>query len=179
MSNDENPSLELQTLAAEVGHFIYYWGFKKVHGRIWTHIFLANHPLDAAALMKILNVSKALVSLSLNDLLEYNVIKTAGKTEKGTQAYKVNPQILDIIMGILQSREKRILNKVQKAFRNLQATDTEHLKAQDINLERLAMLGTMIDLAQGALEAILSLGSLDLSCWHTVADDLIKEISSK
>lgn len=54
---------ELEDLANEVGDFICYWGFKKIHGRLWTHIYLARVPLDAGQLMQRLKVSKALISL--------------------------------------------------------------------------------------------------------------------
>lgn len=173
--NNEAKSQELQNLAVEVGQFIHYWGFKKIHGRLWTHLFLANTPPDAAQLMKQLNVSKALISLSLNDLLEFNVIQEAGKSEKGRQTYVTNPQILDVIMDILRNREQKLLMHVQSAYKKCAVSD---LNDQDVNTDRLIMLGQMIDLAQKALNCILDLGSLDLSAWNSVRENLLGETSS-
>jgi DNA-binding transcriptional regulator GbsR (MarR family) len=174
-NSDQSP--ELQTLAAEVGQFIHYWGFKKIHGRIWTHVFLANTPPDAATLMKQLNVSKALISLTLNDLLEFDVIREAGKSAKGTMTYIANPAVIDIIMDILRNREKKLLSEIQKAQNRLQEMNSDSLQSIDINVERLIILGTMVNLAQNALDAIIGMGSLDLSSWNSLNQDLVNENS--
>ena len=62
---EANESLQqLNKLADEVGELVYNWGLKRVHGRIWTHLFLSNRPLDASDLVKRLDISKALISIS-------------------------------------------------------------------------------------------------------------------
>ena len=88
---------ELDALAEQVGEFIQYWGFKKVHGRIWTHLWLSDHPLDAGDLGKRLQISKALVSMSIADLLEYDVIQEVGRGEQGTTLYRSNPDQTQVI----------------------------------------------------------------------------------
>lgn len=64
----------IETLAEQVGSFIQYWGFKKIHGQIWTHVWLAKNPIDATTLVLRLEVSKALISLAIKDLVHYDVI---------------------------------------------------------------------------------------------------------
>ena len=177
MTDSSKSSPELQALAAEVGQFIHYWGFKKIHGRIWTHVFLANTPPDAATLMRKLNVSKALISLTLNDLLEFDVVRENGKSEKGTMTYTANPAVMNIIMEILRNREKKLVTEVQKAHSALQEMESDSLKSNDVNVERLIVLGTMVNLAQSALDAILSLGTLDFSEWNSVSSDLLNQNS--
>src|ERR1700730_8342606 len=93
---------ELEELAGEVGDFICYWGFKKIHGRLWTHIYLATLPVDAGQLMQRLKVSKALISLYLHDLLKYDVIIESGKSTRSTQTYVANPEVLDVILNVLR-----------------------------------------------------------------------------
>src|SRR5258708_3849854 len=73
---------EIESLSNEIGKFIHHWGFKKIHGKIWTHLYLSETPLDAGTLMKRLDVSKALMSLSLRDLLKYKVIIRAFETSR-------------------------------------------------------------------------------------------------
>jgi DNA-binding transcriptional regulator GbsR (MarR family) len=175
MTDSSKTSPELKSLAEEVGQFIHYWGFKKIHGRIWTHIFLANSPPDAAALMRHLNVSKALISLSLSDLLNYNVIHAAGKGENGTMTYVANPAVMEIIMEILRNREKKLILAVQQAHENLQLLESHALNSLGVNAERLIMLGTMVEFAQKGIDAILSLGSLDLADWSNLSRDLLNE----
>ncbi|MGA3762246.1 ArsR family transcriptional regulator, partial [Bacillus velezensis] len=84
---------ELEDFAEQIGQFIEYWGFKRVHGRLWVHLMLSEAPLDASQLIRRLRVSKALVSMSLGDLLEYDVIEEAGKSARGTQLYRAREDV--------------------------------------------------------------------------------------
>ena len=86
------PPQQLLQVAESVGRFIEYWGFKKIHGQIWTLIFLADRPVDANYLKHSLSVSKALVSMSLKDLIHYNVVYETEKTG-ATQTYMANTNI--------------------------------------------------------------------------------------
>lgn len=165
---------EVHDLADEVGKFIRYWGFKKIHGRIWAHIFLSETPLDAGALMERLQVSKALMSLSLKDLVEYDVIFEAAKSARGTQTYKANPEVVSVILNVLRRREKKMLAHIETAHRlvkNLPAVEQQ--KAQLSN-SKIAEMGELIDQAQSALNGILDLAELDLSVWSQLTEELPK-----
>ena len=159
---------ELEELADEVGDFICYWGFKKVHGRIWTHIYLANQPLDAGQLMQRLKISKALVSLSLNDLLNYDVILEGGKSSRGTQTYLANPDVLDVILNVLRRRERKMLAKAETSHRMLSSLSLEKIDRARLQPERLAALGKMIQQAQNALGSLLELVNVDLTSWEEI-----------
>lgn len=159
---------ELEDLANEVGDFICYWGFKKIHGRLWTHIYLSEYPLDAGQMMHRLKVSKALISLSLNDLLRYDVIIEAGKSERGTQTYVANPNVLDVILNVLRRRERKMLAQAETSHKMLCSLSPDHLKRAKINGERLGSVGRMIGQAQNALLSLLELATLDLAGWENI-----------
>lgn len=159
---------ELEELANEVGDFICYWGFKRIHGRLWTHIYLAKSPLDAGNLMQRLKVSKALISLSLNDLLKYDVILENGKSERGTQTYVANPDVLDVILNVLRRREKKMLTKAETSHKMLCSLSDESLNRANCHSERIQSLGRMITQAQDALTSLLELATLDLAHWENI-----------
>lgn len=174
MSELESLPPELEDLACEVGDFICYWGFKRIHGRLWTHIFLSQSPLDAGQLMQRLKVSKALISLSLNDLLNYNVILESGKSSRGTQTYVSNPDVLDVILNVLRRREKKMLAKTESSFKMLSACNPESLSRANVNQDRLTAMGRMIDQAQMALTSLLDLSNLDLKAWEIINEGKAK-----
>ena len=93
-SNQIKISPELEDLAHQIGEFMEYWGFKKVHGQIWCHLFLSSTPLDASELMSRLGISKALVSISLKELLKYEVIRESGKSDRGTRCYQATEDVM-------------------------------------------------------------------------------------
>jgi len=159
---------ELEELASEVGEFICYWGFKKIHGRIWTHIYLAEQALDAGQLMQRLKVSKALISLSLNDLLKYDVILEAGKSSRGTQTYLPNPDVLDVILNVLRRRERKMLTKAETSHKMLSSLSEESQRRARLHKDRVMALGKMIHQAQNALSSLLELATVDLTNWEEI-----------
>lgn len=158
----------LAELAENVGTFIEFWGFKNVHGRLWTFLLLAKRPLDAADLIHRLGVSKALVSMTLADLLEHRVIEEAGKSERGTQLYRPNPDLLDVIANVLKSRERRLIGRILTSFRTLKAIGNEELEEAGIDAERLKTFGRLAESASKALDSFLSGLRFDLSTMQTL-----------
>jgi DNA-binding transcriptional regulator GbsR (MarR family) len=164
MPNKAARNPELDSLASLVGDFIRYWGFKKVHGQIWLHIFLSSEPLDAAALIDRLGISKALVSMSVNDLLQYKVIFSAGKSERSTQLYRANPDLMEAILEVLRTRERKMLSQIEFAFR--QVKKSSEAKKQSLDGAAINQLGEFIGAAQDSLDAFLGFRQMDLTLWE-------------
>lgn len=161
MANQSTQLPELQELSEQIGEFIHYWGFKRVHGRIWTQLFLSERPLDSADLVRQMKISKALVSISVRELLEYEVIMEAGKSDRGTNLYSVNHDILQVILNVLRGREKRLLGRIQGASEALERVPYESKIANDISPERLVKLKSLVGDASSALEGLIALRNVN------------------
>lgn len=161
---------ELEALAMEVGHFIRHWGFKTIHGRIWTHLFLSEQPLDAGSMMRRLKISKALMSLSLNDLLEFQVIHEAGKSQRGTMTYIANPRVLDCIMNVLAKRERVMLEQIADANGKVKSLLSEQLKEYSLCPKKIKALTYMIEHAQSTLAGLMMLSKIDMDPWAAFND---------
>jgi DNA-binding transcriptional regulator GbsR (MarR family) len=154
-------NLELvNALAEEIGGVIEYWGFKNIHGKVWTHLYLSPEPLDAAELMSRLKISKSLASITLNDLLRYNVIVQKGKGPRDTQTYGVNPDIREVILKVLREREFRMMTRVQDCFARL-AHEQETAQDDRFCRERLSGLGKIIEQGAVTLKAMIELRPVD------------------
>lgn len=157
---------EMQDLSDQIGEFMYYWGFKRIHGKMWTHLFLAQNPLDAADLVKQMKISKALVSISLRELMDFEVILMDGKSVRGTQLYKVNPDLMSVILSVLRQREKRMLSRVEAAHQNMLKISDADKKHMGINSEKLTALGDIVQKATGALDDFIELKPVDFTEWE-------------
>lgn len=168
---------EMQDLAEQIGEFIHYWGFKRVHGRIWTHLYVAQKPLDAADLVRQMKISKALVSISLRELLEFEVIEEVGKSSRGTHLYRTNPDILKVILAVLRQREKRILSRIQSAQESLQKTSKDDRGTHGMSDQNIAQLGQLIQNASVGLESFIAFRSVDFGEWRQafITTDLKEE----
>lgn len=147
---------ELSELADQIGEFIQYWGFKKVHGRIWAHLFLSDVPLDAMALRTRLKISKALVSLTVKDLIEFGVIRECGKSERGTILYEAHPEVHTAIFNVIRGREKKMLSQISAAHRSLSHSVNGGQHSLGVNGDRLKNLGEMIEGASNGLDCLLA-----------------------
>lgn len=152
----------INRLADEIGSFIQYWGFKSIHGKVWTHLYLSPEPLDAANIMKRLKISKSLVSITLADLLQYKVVESIGRGPKDTMIYRANPNIREVILDVLKNRELRMFGRLQKEYTNsydLCLAEPEGV----VDPAKLKALGQMIEGAAGTLSAIIELRNVDFN----------------
>lgn len=156
MENKHNQSL--LNFAESVGRFIEYWGFKKVHGRIWALTFLNPTPVDASYLKKTLGISKALTSMSIKELLEYDVLLELKKNRPETQKYQANPEITDVIINVLKNRELNLLKEVSQNFQKVKKTSNQH---GNICPSAINDMENMIETAHSILTAMVSLDQVD------------------
>lgn len=167
----KNPSLaSMNRLAEQVGLFIQYWGFKKIHGELWTHIYLSAHPISAIELGKRLEVSKALVSLSMKDLLHYNLILPAESPNKKLKLFVANPDVFNVILNVLKNRERPMLDRIEKDFLAFEKVVQSH-SPQDINPHRVEQLGQMISTANFLLQNLIELKTMDVNSLFEIQEE--------
>ncbi len=150
---------EFDELADRVGEFIQYWGFKRIHGKIWTHLYLSAVPLDATTLVKRLRVSKALVSFSIHDLLEYNVIREVARGRGRTVLYEATPDVTGVILNVLRLRERKMMNQVMSATTQLENSTSGVLVELKVSPKKMTDLKEMIESSQQLLDFIISAGA--------------------
>lgn len=157
----EGVPFELLQLESTVGNFMVYWGFKKIHGRIWTHLFTSEKSLDSIDLMKRLKVSKGLMSVAIRDLLEYQVIKSDHVGRHGTSYYCANPDLIAVISNVLKNRESKLLAETLKACESLKEIKLQRLKSNGLSSERIQDIIDLTASAQSMLHSFLgeNLGS--------------------
>lgn len=144
----------LLALSEAIGDFIRYWGFRRVHGQIWTQIFLSAQPLSGSDLTRRLGVSKALVSPALKELQAHNLIfiqSESGKSKK----YIANPKVFEVIKSILLEREVKILQRIETAFEGLKLS-AKVPADESLDSERMKELDEMIASAQSFATILVS-----------------------
>lgn len=157
LKSEGSRSPDLGRLAERVGDFIRYWGFRRIHGQIWTHLFLSQEPLTGTELVQRLRVSKALVSPALKELQKYKLILVSPGEDARSKKYTAAPQVLEVIRGILKQRESPLLNQIYSEFQTLK----KHTNANGSPSDRWLQLETMIFSAKMALDLLVDVESFD------------------
>ncbi len=145
-------SHEFNNLEQKVGQFIEYWGFKSIEGKIWLNIFLSKQELCAEDFIEKFGISKALVSNSINRLLEYNVILKSNKGMHGKQYFKANTDITKVIADVLRMREKRMIGQIETDAKLLLESEQE---SDNLNTQRIAYIINMTSTANDILNLLL------------------------
>jgi DNA-binding transcriptional regulator GbsR (MarR family) len=143
---------EMTDLCNLVGDFIYYWGFRKTDGQIWAHIFLSADPISASDLATRLQISKASVSLSVNELLSYEVIVESSKGPRGKIYYRSVSDLGEVIRRVLRKRENSMLNNMQESAATLNRSMSRPEVAQAVDGHQLGLLAAMIGMAKMGLD---------------------------
>lgn len=149
---------EVSALANSVGDFIRYWGFRRIHGQIWTLLYLKNQPLSPTEIATGLQVSKSLVSSALVELEENELISPFEDTKnsnKKTKYFKAEHEVIYIIQNILKTRELQIIKNVNQNIKSLQSSKSK------VDLERLNNLDLWTSLAQSSVESLSNLDDLE------------------
>lgn len=149
----KDQTLKLRKLSLSVGQFIRYWGFRRIHGAIWTQLYLSNTPLSCTDLAARLALSKSLVSPALEELCKFKLIEEAPAPNEKTKVYRAVENISEVIQHVLKTRESKMLQQISKDFSSL---NDQSEKSDSINQKRVDELGSMIQAANMMLEILVA-----------------------
>lgn len=147
---------ELDFALEQMSELLHSWGFKRIHGKIWTLLALSTRSLDAADLIGSLSISKALVSISIRELLEVRAVLDVGRSERGTRLYQANTNLQEIAFHVLKSREAKSFEQIQSALQRVREVAPESLRAQEISLDKVSDLSLTIKNGSESLVTLLS-----------------------
>jgi len=154
---------ELKSLASTVGDFISYWGFRSIHGQLWTLIWLSQDAMTGAQLGRALGVSKALVSSALAELEGYGLVRATASEDARAKCYDANEDVYSVIKGVLRDREMRLMSRAEGEVtylkRRLLTDSALHAKVAP---KRLQTLAEMVNAGNSALALLTSSAGLEV-----------------
>ncbi len=81
------------------------WGFKRIMGRTWTLLYLADAPLSAAELGDALQVSPGSVSMTVSELLKWGVVKKTWVPGDRRDFYLPETSVWKMVSRVIRERE--------------------------------------------------------------------------
>ena len=139
-------------MANSIGDFIRYWGFRRIHGQIWTVLYLSQQALQPTEIAQTLKVSKALVSSALNEMIRHQLIlRNPTERNKKAKHFQANPNVLEVIQSILKTRESVL---VESALKEAKALNVKAKDSLPLQQERLTKLIQWTESAQQLLQGL-------------------------
>ncbi len=116
MSDDDDIRAAELRVAEVIGGLMEFWGFKAVMGRLWTILYLSPEPLPAAELGERLQASTGAISMALNDLQKWGVVKKAWRPGERRDFYEPETSIWKMVTRVFRERELATVRAAIEAF---------------------------------------------------------------
>ena len=151
--------LEARILAAcdAVGAFIETWGFRSIHGRVWTLLALRAQPMAQTEIADLLGVSRSMVSLAVSELVHYGLVRPL--SEHRNAPYEARLDVWPTITDVVRNREWMLIERARLTF-EAALDETQHAEAEGLespyDVDRIRLLLRMSEFAQATLRSVLA-----------------------
>jgi len=168
VSNDEEELWQSEVLVSDsIGRLIEFWGFKRNMGRLWAILYLSDRPLSAPELQDRLQLSSGAVSMTLNELTRWGVVKKVWIQGERRDHYAAEGNFWKMISRVFNERERvEVLDAIdimEDAIRFLQdkaKVPEERARAQ-FQEERIHELLDLARLGKQLLDALVKDAKVD------------------
>jgi DNA-binding transcriptional regulator GbsR (MarR family) len=166
MTTTEDALRQAEVLAADaVGDVIEFWGFRKALGRLWTILFLSDGALPADTIGERLQMSSGAVSMGLNELQRWAVVRRVGRPGERKEYFEAETDFWKMISKVVNERERFLVRSVRDRLER--ATDLLRSVAQTREVrtsrERLGKLLALVGIAQSVIDAFIISRRADFS----------------
>ncbi len=152
-----------------VGRLIEFWGFKRNMGRIWSVLYLSPEPLSAEDLRECLGLSSGAVSMTLNELLRWGVVRKVWVQGERKDFFAAEVQLWRMISRVFNEREKAeivmAIESFEEALVSLQklrtSSDPATRARAELQYERIKQLLELARLGKKLLDTLLATAKLD------------------
>ena len=139
-----------------IGELVDYWGFKKVQGRIWTYLVLSRDPRHQVDIADALGISKSLVSLTVSELMERNLVRAI--EDRRNAPIEATLDVWPTVSEILRSREWMLLESARVALEDVRAElEWQDEGEAEYNLDHVERVLAIIELVQSLLKVVMSI----------------------
>ncbi|MCA9561053.1 MAG: MarR family transcriptional regulator [Myxococcales bacterium] len=163
------------------GRFIEYWGFKAIHGRVWTLVALRAAPLSQTEIATTLGVSRSLVSGAVAELVDYGLLRAVGTHRNAP--YEAVMDFWPTIADVLRTREWMLLEGARVALEGA-IDEAEYAQATDepvlYDVERMRLLLALTEVGQSLLRILIGMrmprGGERFATWLKNASGLVGKL---
>jgi DNA-binding transcriptional regulator GbsR (MarR family) len=149
-------------VADAVGALIESWGFKRNMGRMWTVLYLEDHPLTAADLGERLGLSTGAVSMLLTELQIWGIVKKAWVVGERREHFEAETSLWKMVSRVFRERELNWIKTASDAFAD---ASREYKPGSDARkkliAERIQNLVSLSKVGAKLLETMLEGESVD------------------
>lgn len=157
-----------------IGEFVSYWGFRRVHGRVWGLVYLTATPPTSPEIARRLDISKGMTSLAITELIEHGLIRKGPKGPHGAQSYVAESDIAKVVRQVLATRERVMLQRAIDGMQSLANETTCPPGSELIANDRLLMLHDLTSSCSSVLDMVINTDMATIPDWLALLRTLIQ-----
>ncbi len=168
MASGEEELWQSEVLVSDsIGRLIEFWGFKRNMGRLWAILYLCDQPLSAPGLQERLQLSSGAVSMTLNELTRWGVVKKVWIQGERRDHYTAEGNFWKMISRVFNERERvEVLDAIDimedaVGFLKDKAKDPEERERARFQEERVRELLDLARLGKQLLDALIKDAKVD------------------
>jgi len=164
-ARDEDVVFEAERIVGDaIGRLMELWGFKRNMGRVWTVMYLSDEPLTAKVLRERLGLSSGAVSMTLNELARWGVVRKLWVPGDRRDHYEAESNVWKMVSRVVRERERAEIAEAMDAFERALAVLRRLPRGRaEMQRARIDKLLELAQLASAALDALVSSARLDAS----------------
>jgi DNA-binding transcriptional regulator GbsR (MarR family) len=107
VANETDELWQSEVLVSDsIGRLIEFWGFKRNMGRLWAILYLTDQALSAPEIQERLQLSSGAVSMTLNELTRWGVVKKVWIQGERRDHYTAEGNLWKMISRVFNERER-------------------------------------------------------------------------
>ncbi len=168
MATDGQELWQSEVLVSDsIGRLIEFWGFKRNMGRLWAILYLSDRPLSAPEIQDRLQLSSGAVSMTLNELTRWGVVKKVWIQGERRDHYAAEGNFWKMISRVFNERERvEVLDAIdimEDAIRFLKdkAKESDERARAQFQEERIRELLDLARLGKQLLDALVKDAKVD------------------
>ena len=168
MASDEEELWQSEVLVSDsIGRLIEFWGFKRNMGRLWAILYLSDRPLSAPEIQERLQLSSGAVSMTLNELTRWGVVKKVWLQGERRDHYAAEGNFWKMISRVFNERERvEVLDAIDIMedairFLNDKAKEPGQRARAQFQEERIRELLDLARLGKQLLDALIKDAKVD------------------
>ena len=168
MAKNEEELWQSEVLISDsIGRLIEFWGFKRNMGRLWAILYLSERPLSAPEMQDRLQLSSGAVSMTLNELTRWGVVKKVWLQGERRDHYSAEGNFWKMISRVFNERERvEVLDAIDLMedaieFLSAKAKDPDDRDRAQFQEERIRELLDLARLGKQLLDALVKDAKVD------------------
>ena len=168
MASGEEELWQSEVLVSDsIGRLIEFWGFKRNMGRLWAILYLSDQPLSAPGIQERLQLSSGAVSMTLNELTRWGVVKKVWLQGERRDHYAAEGNFWKMISRVFNERERvEVLDAIDIMedairFLNDKAKEPGERARAQFQEERIRELLDLARLGKQLLDALIKDAKVD------------------